>query len=344
MGGNLEGSIPAWAGEPPFGVSLKVYPRVGGGTFGSGQFMLPAKGLSPRGRGNRPFALRRLYLRGSIPAWAGEPQGLPTTRAMRWVYPRVGGGTCLAILQGTVVVGLSPRGRGNLRMFGIDNQAPGSIPAWAGEPVEASCREQRIRVYPRVGGGTPNVSAKFLKNRGLSPRGRGNHRSCQVPTKTSGSIPAWAGEPRSSDFASALFRVYPRVGGGTGRSTNLTFPPRGLSPRGRGNLRFAAMVAISERSIPAWAGEPAASPAAAIPMWVYPRVGGGTHRTRIARGSSAGLSPRGRGNRSIRIKARGRKGSIPAWAGEPLPGGPRHQLGQVYPRVGGGTTTTSDHR
>ena len=51
------------------------------------------------------------------------------------VYPRVGGGTWMKALILILVVGLSPRGRGN--PDGHQRQRPSgrSIPAWAGEPI-----------------------------------------------------------------------------------------------------------------------------------------------------------------------------------------------------------------
>ena len=71
-------SIPAWAGEPwPYGISRPekwVYPRVGGGTLNLFQCFTVGSGLSPRGRGN-PFGVGKASsVRGSIPAWAGEPR------------------------------------------------------------------------------------------------------------------------------------------------------------------------------------------------------------------------------------------------------------------------------
>ena len=50
---------------------------------------------------------------GSIPAWAGEPPPGKTGLDCRWVYPRVGGGTALAVVSVLWMLGLSPRGRGN---------------------------------------------------------------------------------------------------------------------------------------------------------------------------------------------------------------------------------------
>ena len=70
----------------------------------------------------------------SIPAWAGEPShGLCMAEYLS-VYPRVGGGTAVPRSGATLSLGLSPRGRGNLRMHWRNDITERSIPAWAGEP------------------------------------------------------------------------------------------------------------------------------------------------------------------------------------------------------------------
>ena len=140
------------------------------------------------------------------------------------------------------------------------------------------------KVYPRVGGGTDDIIAAYAVDEGLSPRGRGNLLPLSLPVPlTRRSIPAWAGEPGMAGQHHRLTaEVYPRVGGGT----RLYLPPVG----GTGN----------HGSIPAWAGEPGI--AVIGPVRVYPRVGGGTfarHHT-VRRVDTAGLSPRGRGNRYLR--------------------------------------------
>ena len=54
----VDGSIPAWAGEPSCSmdsiIGSSVYPRVGGGTYQTATAHRHESGLSPRGRGN-PF-------------------------------------------------------------------------------------------------------------------------------------------------------------------------------------------------------------------------------------------------------------------------------------------------
>ena len=107
----------------------------------------------------------------------------------------------------------------------------------------------------------------------------------------------------------------------------------GLSPRGRGNLRRPRACPSPSGSIPAWAGEPIPI----VPESVYPRVGGGTFHRRKLVPASAGLSPRGRGNHVVAQDSAVDRGSIPAWAGEPVRSIARSYASSVYPRVGGGT-------
>ena len=90
-------SIPAWTGEPcPVDTSAllrRVYPRVDGGTAGMANPVSQAPGLSPRGRGNRHYSRGGAAIRGSIPAWTGEPGAAEATEERCTVYPRVDGGT-----------------------------------------------------------------------------------------------------------------------------------------------------------------------------------------------------------------------------------------------------------
>ena len=136
-----------------------------------------------------------------------------------------------------------------------------------------------------------------------------------------GSIPACAGEPRSSRVDLRACRVYPRVCGGTRTRMTYAIPFEGLSPRVRGNLGHARFDHRGSGSIPACAGEP--------PTWsrprprsrVYPRVCGGTACVEVQRLCIGGLSPRVRGNR-------GRPAACTARCG-------------VYPRVCGGTALSA---
>ena len=90
--------------------------------------------------------------------------------------------------------------------------------------------------------------------------------------------------------------VYPRVCGGTGITSPMTATHSGLSPRVRGNRHHLADDRHPFRSIPACAGEPAASGSSRASPMVYPRVCGGTRSQPSVKAYGIGLSPRVRGN------------------------------------------------
>ena len=110
-------SIPAPAGEPLFlrlGYQpLKVYPRACGGTGEKSVVTHAVVGLSPRLRGNQHLPCRCHDSGGSIPAPAGEPDGLAVPLERHRVYPRACGGTFLRRFDDLIKKGLSPRLRGN---------------------------------------------------------------------------------------------------------------------------------------------------------------------------------------------------------------------------------------
>ena len=93
----------------------------------------------------------------------------------------------------------------------------------------------RQSVYPRVCGGTMQAIAARIALLGLSPRVRGNRFGFTPPQKGLRSIPACAGEPRTRLTSSYPSAVYPRVCGGTRRTTSSRRSGNGLSPRVRGN-------------------------------------------------------------------------------------------------------------
>ena len=151
-------SIPACAGEP-FSPRVspgpsRVYPRVCGGTWSTSQRRRPDSGLSPRVRGNPPHTPRGRPCPGSIPACAGEPHDDECGNGRNRVYPRVCGGTPVAIPEAGHVQGLSPRVRGNPLRLGLIVVVDRSIPACAGEPPASQSDTRPDRVYPRVCGGT----------------------------------------------------------------------------------------------------------------------------------------------------------------------------------------------
>ena len=236
-------SIPAWAGETgPLLIARRiasVYPRVGGGNLGKSALAGRRRGLSPRGRGKLLDAGLGDGQAGSIPAWAGETPQLHRRRVTQSVYPRVGGGN----------------GGGQ----GYFQSPQRSIPAWAGETWPALTSPFTAWVYPRVGGGNHYRIQEDVRAGGLSPRGRGKLGKEYGRNDGRRSIPAWAGETAGRPLLILTLPVYPRVGGGNPHR-RLCRPERnGLSPRGRGKRGCGTGFRRPPGSIPAWAGETAAS-------------------------------------------------------------------------------------
>ena len=318
------GPIPAQAGEPDSlamtVAELEAYPRAGGGTLAPDHQSVHRQGLSPRRRGNPPHDEQGLARGGPIPAQAGEPRSCCRRSARPRAYPRAGGGTrrsrCLSCL---LLLGLSPRRRGNRIRRTASPRGIRPIPAQAGEPCSARRSGKRRRAYPRAGGGTESSSARSSGEAGLSPRRRGNLDVGERDQVIEGPIPAQAGEPRWRRARRRADRAYPRAGGGTIVHMESAGLGGGLSPRRRGNRGHCALALERVGPIPAQAGEPRGLDERRALARAYPRAGGGTERALPQGRASMGLSPRRRGNLdSLMLLIRPALGPIPAQAGEPL--------------------------
>ena len=314
-------SIPACAGEPRCCTSWprwgRVYPRVCGGTAIRCFILRDHRGLSPRVRGNRPVRQSPNVGRRSIPACAGEPTCPAIAKRRKKVYPRVCGGTWRGFPPVALEEGLSPRVRGNPIPVRRCNRVQRSIPACAGEPPTSVACLRTVPVYPRVCGGTLDVTGYHEGGTGLSPRVRGNPIPVRRCNRVQRSIPACAGEPPTSVACLRTVPVYPRVCGGTLDVTGYHEGGTGLSPRVRGNLRPYLRQHPQVRSIPACAGEPLTALAVRVAGRVYPRVCGGTHGGLDSHPRIRGLSPRVRGNQYEPAAGYKWSRSIPACAGEP---------------------------
>ena len=152
----------------------------------------------------------------------------------------------------------------------------GSIPACAGEPGHSVGLAARVRVYPRVCGGTDTDDNPRIPCHGLSP--------------------ACAGEPSVPEQRLPVASVYPRVCGGTPLTAKSSHIAPGLSPRVRGNPLGMVGGVVPGGSIPACAGEPLEQDRERRRAAVYPRVCGGTGRRIAGAAQVVGLSPRVRGN------------------------------------------------
>ena len=294
-------------------------------------------GLSPRVRGNRQHRLSCGHYERSIPAGAGEPSISRVVPRWETVYPRGCGGTYNPRGDFPAHYGLSPRVRGNRLFPALCRDGRRSIPAGAGEPNEQYRHDGQEGVYPRGCGGTAMAWLKWPKQRGLSPRVRGNRESVFEHLPALRSIPAGAGEPWPASILLSARRVYPRGCGGTGDRANTARLVLGLSPRVRGNQLRLPYPFSTPRSIPAGAGEPTTLRLQPMLARVYPRGCGGTIFSLNRIPTIPGLSPRVRGNPMNNTATMGKRGSIPAGAGEPISLAVTSRLDRVYPRGCGGT-------
>ena len=166
---------------------------------------------------------------------SGEPCSPASRQTWTRVYPRACGGTAACSSVHPIILGLSPRVRGNHGQPTLRLGDHGSIPARAGEPSFSECMATRWSLYPRACGGTRSFDGAGDGVKPLSPRVRGNPAVAAWTVVAQRSIPARAGEPIPAVRPPGGHRVYPRACGGT--ACNPDRPPvfEGLSPRVRGN-------------------------------------------------------------------------------------------------------------
>ncbi len=153
--GQRERSIPARAGE----ADRRSRTRQGGR-------------VHPRACGGNRTLLRRWWS-GSIPARAGEAGALPPTLHGPPVHPRACGGSAPFFTTQIPWPGPSPRVRGKRSLGSVARGSPGSIPARAGEALEADLQEDADGVHPRACGGSRNIFGPAAPMDGPSPRVRG---------------------------------------------------------------------------------------------------------------------------------------------------------------------------
>ncbi len=154
-------------------------------------------------------------------------------------------------------------------------------------------------VHPRVGGERPSVFKDVQPGDGSSPRGRGTLFAVRHDWPPKRFIPAWAGNAEWALSAPSAWSVHPRVGGERLQVGIFSMSEAGSSPRGRGTRRSGLSPCITDRFIPAWAGNARAGRRHKRFVSVHPRVGGERLRQLWQLNMWRGSSPRGRGTRFV---------------------------------------------
>ena len=192
------------------------------------------------------------------------------------------------------------------------------------------------RVDPRARGGARVRAHELPGVQGRSPRTRGSRRLPAPDGPETRSIPAHAGEPRSRPTCREATGVDPRARGGAPAPANAVVTSAGRSPRTRGSRGSGYCYYDPDGSIPAHAGEPFRAWRHFIRLRVDPRARGGARQAPYNVDSDEGRSPRTRGSQGPPTTPLLSPGSIPAHAGEPLPGAQAAHHRRVHPRARGG--------
>ena len=355
------GTIPALAGRPhlarPPCPGGGDHPRAGGETLAARRPRRASRGPSPRWRGDlEPGEIGSLDLR-TIPALAGRPTRTRITSSRRWDHPRAGGETRRSSRRTVVVVGPSPRWRGDRALRRTPRRRARTIPALAGRPRRAQTTTWRSGDHPRAGGETGDPAAPMVWREGPSPRWRGDPARSRARSRAGRTIPALAGRPRRARHDVASQSDHPRAGGETdavqaldsavkGPSPRWRGDPQGRpgrrlgggpSPRWRGDRAATGIGACRCRTIPALAGRPDRAPRTTGRARDHPRAGGETDAVGRLAQRGPGPSPRWRGDPRRRGRGHGVVGTIPALAGRPFRRSGPLRAEPDHPRAGGET-------
>ena len=272
-------------------------------------------GSSPRMRGTRRRAPRRLARKRLIPAHAGNTQGHDGHPGGSAVHPRACGEHAGAHLRPLRRPGSSPRMRGTPRRTVHVEFSARFIPAHAGNTGGAPAALLSGPVHPRACGEHFRGPDVMSSHGGSSPRMRGTHRGHDPDAGQPRFIPAHAGNTCRSSGRRPTCAVHPRACGEHRQDAATTLLRPGSSPRMRGTPPPRPGRARRGRFIPAHAGN--------------------TSMIHPAPSARAGSSPRMRGTRGSVTPPSDRRRFIPAHAGNTAAQARKCFFETVHPRACG---------
>ena len=189
------------------------------------------------------------------------------------------------------------------------------IPASAGNTVDATSTRAATPVYPRWRGEHVLRCTCCTATFGLSPLARGTHFLIADILQFVRFIPAGAGNTPAVSGMKRKLSVYPRWRGEHLTCSCLIFIVHGLSPLARGTRTLRAHSALSDRFIPAGAGNTACVVSVPPKIAVYPRWRGEHIEQPANVIAEHGLSPLARGTQNQPRTRYVRRRFIPAGAG-----------------------------
>ena len=216
------------------------------------------------------------------------------------------------------VTGTSPRVRGNHNTISYEIRTSRYIPTRAGQPRPGRRPVGIPGVHPHACGATEQLLYRNHPLLGTSPRVRGNLPFLTMHSSILRYIPTRAGQPHRRRRTKNNRRVHPHACGATFKYKLRTSCRNGTSPRVRGNPIQLPLVTPAGGYIPTRAGQPGEVPRGRKRLAVHPHACGATYSSSFSSWSTAGTSPRVRGNRVRRDSHIRIRGYIPTRAGQPF--------------------------
>ena len=164
---------------------------------------------------------------------------------------------------------------------------------------------------------------------------RGTQHATSFLRVAAGIIPAYAGNTTSKVKDKHLWRDHPRVCGEHSSSPWMLSEATGSSPRMRGTRYDAEKQKLTQRIIPAYAGNTPYEPPCDCGAWDHPRVCGEHADANKIYPGQVGSSPRMRGTPPHAHKQVFQRGIIPAYAGNTIIDSPMSVSPWDHPRVCG---------
>ena len=213
----VDGIIPAHAGNTS-SASFQVA-RSGDHPRTCGEHRWPCRGRwfrpgsSPHMRGTPDSIAMAVVSIGIIPAHAGNTARHMCATLLRWDHPRTCGEHGRTADPDGWNTGSSPHMRGTRRLWHLEEDPEGIIPAHAGNTTSQNSSPSKPEDHPRTCGEHLSCSATHLSRAGSSPHMRGT--PCHVDHGASqlGIIPAHAGNTVPVPPVRVMPRDHPRTCG-----------------------------------------------------------------------------------------------------------------------------------
>ena len=239
------------------------------------------------------------------------------------------------MISGVNSFGSSPHTRGTpLEPHGLPPQAR-FIPAYAGNAAGAAQIPCPYAVHPRIRGERYDRAGLLVIQVGSSPHTRGTLGHAVEHDQNRRFIPAYAGNAHRVRFGIDGRAVHPRIRGERCPYVGAAAKNIGSSPHTRGTRHFERRGAVSERFIPAYAGNAKGGSDGGSPGAVHPRIRGERLYPSSPIYRADGSSPHTRGTLAATDESLPVRRFIPAYAGNASSPTERSESQTVHPRIRG---------